>query len=533
MSRLIYHIAHPGCLAQLGDSPVQLFRSWDDFLSRAETSPSPWLFVLELSAPKSSFDSAVAEPLSWIKRHPKFHFCPVIIVVKKLSGEQREQLSRAGAFGIVESPYSTAEFSSLLEKLERMTPDPAELDELDLVFLGELLERISTAYSCLNLLNEASLRKLYHSFHTIKGSARTLEFLSLSTFMHSAEGLLDGIERGKLYQVAQSRELLLQVVNFLERQSERLRSRTLLDDSPSGLLEEIARFEARVRAGWRGDSEYAPPQSLQTENGVMARTSQSVRISLERLSSLEQKFRGILALRTKLSRFANDLNSEFFDEPFPKTLQQLVDDLNREASEVMDFFISLRLVPVQQLRAFAQRVLDETSLDLKKPATLVFQCENALSVDQSVYSCVETALLHLIRNAMDHGLESPEVRARLGKSPIGTIRVEIEEDGSEHFCVNCSDDGAGIDLESIKAAVENRGFLTRAALDQMPSEEISQLIFSDQISTSRKKTEISGRGVGLSAVRQKILELQGKIEVKSEQDKGSSFQIILPKVFRT
>ena len=183
--------------------------------------------------------------------------------------------------------------------------------------------------------------------------------------------------------------------------------------------------------------------------------------------------------------------------------------------------------------AFAERVLFETTLQLNKVARLDYQSPQALAVEPRIFECLENAALHLIRNAVDHGLEDIEIRARTGKDPIGRMGLEFREFGPDKIMAVFEDDGRGIDIEGIRSAVVRRGALTSDTLDKMKPQEIAQLVFSENLSTLQVPSEISGRGIGLSLVKQQISELGGIIELYFEEGRGSRFTVVLPRVLKT
>lgn len=150
------------------------------------------------------------------------------------------------------------------------------------------------------------------------------------------------------------------------------------------------------------------------------------------------------------------------------------------------------------------------------------------SVDKSLVESLEGPLTHMVRNAVDHGIESPELRAKAGKDPCGSLVVRAHEE-REYIRIDLSDDGGGIDEERLKAKAIENGVITEYQANRMTREEAFELLFAPGLSTAAEVTDISGRGVGMDVVRRSVTDLGGDIHIKSEIGKGTTFSLLLPK----
>jgi|GEM_PF-486191 len=200
---------------------------------------------------------------------------------------------------------------------------------------------------------------------------------------------------------------------------------------------------------------------------------------------------------------------------------EVVMALRRHAGALQEQLLEARLVPLDELMGRLQRAVRSVALRRGKEASLVFD-GHGVAVDRAILDSITEALVHLVRNAVDHGIEPPEVRARAGKARAGTVHVRAHQERGE-VRVEVADDGAGIDLERLATAAQAAGRDAGAS-----PEERLRLMFEPGISTAREVDEISGRGVGLDAVREALARVRGTIEVASEPGHGTIFRLTFP-----
>ncbi len=200
---------------------------------------------------------------------------------------------------------------------------------------------------------------------------------------------------------------------------------------------------------------------------------------------------------------------------------ELVTALRRHSSTLQEQLLEARLVPLDELMGRLQRAVRSVALRRGKEAGLVFD-GHGVAVDRAILDSITEALVHLVRNAVDHGIEPPEARVRAGKARAGTVHVRARQERGEVY-VEVADDGAGIDLERLAAAARTAGKAAGTS-----SDELMRLMFEPGISTAGGVDEISGRGVGLDAVRDAIARVRGTIEVASEPGQGTLFRLTFP-----
>jgi two-component system chemotaxis sensor kinase CheA len=200
--------------------------------------------------------------------------------------------------------------------------------------------------------------------------------------------------------------------------------------------------------------------------------------------------------------------------------------LHRHTSSIQNCVMQVRMVPIGPLFQRFHRLVRDVCKERNRKAVLITNGENT-ELDKKLIDELADPLTHLIRNSVDHGLETPEERLRQGKCETGSIRLEAFHEGGQ-ICIRISDDGRGLDRDKIRKKALENGLVTEASFQKMSDQEIYALIFQPGFSTAEKVTSISGRGVGMDIVRSKINELKGKIDIESRAGEGASFTIRLP-----
>jgi two-component system chemotaxis sensor kinase CheA len=184
------------------------------------------------------------------------------------------------------------------------------------------------------------------------------------------------------------------------------------------------------------------------------------------------------------------------------------------------------MVPVAPLFNRFKRVVRDLSTERGKQVDLAIRGEKT-ELDKRMIDDLGEPLVHLVRNAIDHGLEAPDVRLERGKSATGTITLEASHSGNNVF-VRIRDDGGGLDVSRIKAKIAERGLLSATAADDLTDAQAIDYIWNPGFSTAAEVTDVSGRGVGMDAVRARIIELNGQVDVDSVPEQGTTFTIRLP-----
>lgn len=247
-------------------------------------------------------------------------------------------------------------------------------------------------------------------------------------------------------------------------------------------------------------------------------TSKTIRVNIDRLDILMNLFEELAIDRGRLLSIAADVNHG--------ELNETVERMSRTMGDLQNIVLTMRMVPVETVFNRFPKMLRQLSRDLNKKITLdIIGAETEL--DRTVIDEIGDPLVHLIRNSVDHGIESPKVRRSKGKPEEGTVQLRAYHSGSYVF-IEIEDDGAGINRDRVLAKALAKGVVTHEQSLTMTDKQINELILASGFSTAEVISDVSGRGVGLDVVKTTIESLGGNISIESTQDVGSVFSIQLP-----
>ena len=242
----------------------------------------------------------------------------------------------------------------------------------------------------------------------------------------------------------------------------------------------------------------------------------SIRVSLGRVETLNNVVGELVIIQTVLNQHREEIENPLM----LKSLSQLA----KLSKEIQNISMSLRMVPLKQTLQKMQRIVRDTSKALNKKVTLELVGEET-EIDKTVLEHLADPLVHIVRNAVDHGLESTEGRLAAGKDEAGVVTIKAFHEGN-NLVIEISDDGKGINAKIIREKAIEKGVISANAT--LSEEEIVNLIFHPGFSTKSEVSEISGRGVGMDVVKTNIEKLSGEVKVITEIGKGSKFKVVLP-----
>ena len=270
-----------------------------------------------------------------------------------------------------------------------------------------------------------------------------------------------------------------------------------------------------------------PPPKPSDGKGDDLSDSSTVRVDVKRLDDLMNQVGELVLERNRMIQINQDLQQGDANRPdFHEEFGKLTKRMSFVTSELQMQVLKMRMIPVEKVFKKFPRIVRSMSRDLGKEVDLqIFGEETEL--DRSVVDEIGDPLIHLIRNAMDHGLESPDERVAAGKSRVGTLVLAAVHEGNQ-IIISIKDDGRGIDTDRVGRKAVEKGLLTEEQLAAMSQREMFDLIFLPGFSTKEKATDLSGRGVGMDVVKTNIKKLNGLIEIKSERGQGSEFILRLP-----
>lgn len=247
-------------------------------------------------------------------------------------------------------------------------------------------------------------------------------------------------------------------------------------------------------------------------------TSKTIRVNIDRLDALMNLFEELVTDRGRLEQIADTLRNT--------DLQETVERVTRISGDLQNIILNMRMVPIDQVFNRFPRMVRQLTRELNKNVDLqIVGAETEL--DRTVIDEIGDPLVHLIRNALDHGIETPDVRKASGKPEKGILKLSAYHSGN-HVFIEISDDGAGINRDKIINKAVSKGLTTKEQANSFTDQQAYQLIMESGFSTADKISDISGRGVGLDVVKNTIESLGGSISIDSNFNEGSTFLIKLP-----
>ncbi|MCX5700517.1 MAG: chemotaxis protein CheW [Candidatus Omnitrophica bacterium] len=399
--------------------------------------------------------------------------------------------------------------------------------------------------------NKDLLEEMMREAHTIKGSSTMMGYKRIADLAHKME---DGLERGMKGEVILEKahfDILFKCLDSIPH---------LLEDkvtwSDKGIetpfvdnlcIETEDIFNGKIPKKPKAETKTAPRKVKETIAPVAVETpitpsvqvdvpvsGDSMRVDVDKLNKIVNLSGELLISKIRLDELVKGLQSKSdFWANAPESAREILRDLVK-VDENIDFLardmqqevMKVRMIPVAYLFNAYPRAMRDLARTKGKDIDFVVKGEET-QLDKAILDRLKDPIMHLLRNALDHGIESSEERKAYNKSEQGKIVLAAYQEGS-HVVIEVSDDGGGIDTEKVKHEAIKQGLVAKDKVGDLISEQIFQLLFTPGFSTKEEVTETSGRGVGLDVVREAIGTLKGMVEVRSERGKGSSFIMRLP-----
>jgi two-component system chemotaxis sensor kinase CheA len=389
------------------------------------------------------------------------------------------------------------------------------------LFLAETAEHVSALNGALLALetepaSRESVEVIFRAVHTLKGMAATMGYAGVAELAHEVEAVLEPVRRGEHAADAALIALLFESADALEQGAER-----------AAAGEEMVDFGALV-ARLRGTGTTGGGNGSGSGNGDTAgqghghghggRTRQ-VRVELRRLDALTDQVGELVILRDRLARAVAAA-------PESDELGEVVAEATRMIGELRDEVMRVRMVPMQQVLDRFPRLVRDTARGTGKQVDFAIE-GGEIEFDRSMLDELGEPLIHLLRNSIDHGLESPAERRARGKSEVGVLRLSAARERSRAV-IRVEDDGRGIDRARVVERAIATGLVTNEEAADLEDGEVLMLLTRPGFSTAREVTTVSGRGVGLDVVATRVRSLGGTLEIESEPGRGTRFTLRLP-----
>jgi two-component system, chemotaxis family, sensor kinase CheA len=362
---------------------------------------------------------------------------------------------------------------------------------------------------------------VFRVVHTFKGNAGIFELKYAQEFAHALEDLLDRIRTHELSFSSRIADVLLASMDVLHAFTVAAAAGTDAATPQSAkLLQSMKRVEERPAANRDAKVVSEPVESLLQEAKAVSSSSLAHTLHVD-----VQKLDRLLDLTGELA-IARGRTTRLLESEEQASVEELTAAHNTEATlqtELQELVMKVRMVPVGPLFRQYQRTVRDVGRELGKTVNLRIEGED-VEVDTSVVEHLRDPLLHMIRNAMDHGIELPEQRLEAGKPAAGTITLRAWHE-SGNISIEVEDDGGGLDRVRILDAAKKRGI----SVDPSVSDhEVYQLVFESGLSTTAQVSSLSGRGVGMDVVRRNVQALRGNVSISSQPGRGSNVHLRFP-----
>jgi len=421
--------------------------------------------------------------------------------------------------------------------MQEFSQDPALVQ----AFLVESTEFLQSMDQDLVLLertpeNEELLNRIFRALHTIKGTAGFFGFHPIVQLGHRAEDVLSALRRHDIHVVPRVMTALLAARDRLGEMLADLGSSGLKSQyAIEGLVAELEAVTKTSSLENGDDSQLERVQNLAASSDrkdkdndtaikQVSAVSNTMRVDVRKLDDLINLTGELILERNRIVQLAKEIgsNTNAVDSPLSHTAARL----SFITEELQTAALRTRMVPVETVFSRFPRLVRDLSQSLNKDAGLIVRGEDT-EIDRTMVELLSDPLVHLVRNALDHGLEPPEERERAGKPRQGTISIQARQEG-DHILVSVSDDGAGIDPARILAKAIERKLVTAERAASLTPREILDLIFLPAFSTAEKTTAVSGRGVGMDVVRTNLKRMNGSVELQSRVGHGTTVLMQLP-----
>jgi len=457
---------------------------------------------------------------------------------------------------------------------------PIDCEDQELLegFLAETTELLEKLDDDLIALEKASddpelMNRIFRSIHTVKGASSFLGFDLLVRVTHKTEDVLNRLRKGEITLSPEIMDVILEATDLVKTLVSDIKAGEIVDreidetvnklipylsERPPAQME-TAPAEAvnqqsltaqesvtpsaqqetptpppaaamppvPTRPAPEATKKPAPPKTGEKGGGDDLSDNTTVRVDVKRLDDLMNQVGELVLERNRMIQLNQDLQGGTSDQVlFGEEFGKLAKRMSFVTSELQMQVLKMRMIPVEKVFKKFPRIVRSLARDLGKEVDLqIFGEETEL--DRSVVDEIGDPLIHLIRNAMDHGLETPEDRLASGKPRTGILILAAVHEGNS-IIISIKDDGRGIDTDRVGRKAIEKGLVTEDQLAAMSQREMFDLIFLPGFSTKDQASDLSGRGVGMDVVKTNIKKLNGLIEIKSEKGMGSEFILRLP-----
>lgn len=411
-----------------------------------------------------------------------------------------------------------------------------EFDEIKKDFLVEARDLLAGTERCFlnlekNCEDPENLNQLFRLAHNLKGTSKAVGFEDLSDFTHRLESLLLCLKQKQIHTTAPILDLLLRCNDYLVTTIESLQNDLNATYANAELSDELVKaMEPGYGIDNQGASVESPivndnntPLIVATSTPAAATAAKSkdenIRVSLARIEKLLNNVGELSILQAVMVEQSLERGTQI-----PMLMRETLSAMSKIIKETQSISMGLRMLPIKQTFQKMERIVRDTSKALNKEVQLTLIGEET-EIDKTVLEQIADPLVHIIRNAVDHGLETTEERMVCGKPTTGEVTLAAFHSAG-HMVIEIRDDGKGLDAQKLITKAKSKNLIAEDA--QLTDQQAYDLIFAPGFSTKETVTDVSGRGVGMDVVRTNIAALQGSVAIETSLGKGTCFRIYLP-----
>ncbi|MBF0361760.1 MAG: chemotaxis protein CheW [Oligoflexia bacterium] len=395
------------------------------------------------------------------------------------------------------------------------------------VFVDEILTNMVDIENLLVNINdpevfnaENDIATLFRYFHNIKGVSAMFEWESTKEIFHMAENLLSFYREKNTKPSQESVDVLLQALDFFKSFSDKLLKAEMdanaVNKRPYKLLCALDVVLTNALAGNDSGTNETNKKNEDAEDDKKKDVNESIRITGTQAAKLMEIVSDFIQLQNRIIPELTSHNDSL----------GMINDIKRFSNHLQNFVLSIRLSPLRPLLSSLNRIINTTARDLKKKVHLKILGGDT-QLDRKMIEMLREPLIHMVRNSIDHGIEVPAIRKEGRKSEYGIIVIEASQQSGQVVIV-MTDDGKGIDPKGIlNKALENK-LIKEEDASKLSQKEILKMVFLPGFSTAKEVTDVSGRGVGMDAVKTTIESLGGTVEISSEIGMGTKVILTLP-----
>lgn len=491
---------------------------------------------------------------------------PLIVEAAKLKNDLSVEKMTGASAPVAAQIIEAEEVSTPIQQpIDNEPTEPEERIELgqEMVdaFVAESLDAFNIVEDKLlslskELDNKENIHEVYRLLHSFKGNCGIFGLGNLETFSHRIESLLQSILGGKINATENIINSLIPMVDviknivigiktggsgevnnldlYLEMLDSFLSTGSLIQESKSEEASESVSISAPVQATAAAASAKTTPPSVNAAKAEAKAQTQAATVATPKVASIDrQDIRVDIAKLDILNNLVGELvtaknmvaEEMFTTPPNVESMQKTLRFLERITNDLQDVAMNIRMVPVSGLFKKMIRIVHDISIKSGKEVNFKFFGEDT-EIDKTVIEKIGDPLVHMIRNAVDHGIEPPEVRGENGKPRAGQVTLTAKNEAGEIWII-LKDDGRGLHKDKILAKAIAQG-LVQGDGSNLSDKQIFDFIFAAGFSTAEKVTDISGRGVGMDVVRQNIQAIKGRVDIQSVIGEGTTFTIKIP-----